>query len=136
MAVAAPARVVLDTSAYSHLRGGNQEVIEWLAAAAIVYLPAVVLGELHSGFLLGSRRAENELALRGFLEEPFVELFGVDGDVARRYGEVFAHLRRAGTPIPTNDVWIAATTLVSGGHLITFDGDFGRVPGLPHTVLP
>ena len=56
-------------------------------------------------------------------------------EIARRYGEIFAQLRRAGTPIPINDVWIAATTLDCGGHLLTFDGDFRSVTGLEVTVL-
>jgi tRNA(fMet)-specific endonuclease VapC len=98
-------------------------------------VPAIVLGELHAGFLLGSRRRENEATLREFLDEPFVEVRGVDADVGRRYGDVFSALRSAGTPVPTNDIWIAAITLVTGGHLITFDSDFARVSGLPHTVL-
>lgn len=130
-----PARVVLDTSAYSRFRGGNDEVIDWIAGASIVYVPAIVLGELHAGFALGSRSVENETILAEFLAEPFVEVFDVDSDVARRYGETFAMLRRAGTPIPTNDIWIAATTFTTGGHLVTFDANFQRCPGLPHTLL-
>ncbi len=55
--------------------------------------------------------------------------------VARRYGRLIADLRRAGTPIPINDVWIAATALDCGGHLLTFDGDFKRVASLDYTVL-
>ena len=130
-----PARVVLDTSAYSGFRAGEPGVMDWIVDASIVYLPAVVLGELHAGFMLGSRQAENEQTLGAFLREPFVEVFPVDRDVAHRYGETFCSLRRAGTPIPTNDIWIAATTFVSGGHLVTYDADFGRVQGLAHTVL-
>jgi tRNA(fMet)-specific endonuclease VapC len=130
-----PARLVLDTSAYSRFRSGHEEVLEWLAAAEVVFVPTVVLGELQAGFLLGGRRRENEETLRSFLAEPFVKLCAVDADVSRRYAEIFAALRRAATPIPTNDIWIAAVTLVTGGHLLTFDGDFARVAGLPHTVL-
>ena len=110
-------------------------MMEWIAVASIVYVPAVVLGELHAGFRLGSRSAENEATLRAFLGESFVDVFIVDADVSRRYGDTFALLRQAGTPIPTNDIWIAATTFVTGGHLVTFDADFARVAGLPHTVL-
>jgi tRNA(fMet)-specific endonuclease VapC len=135
VAVTYPARLVLDTSAYSRLRGGDEGVVDWLAAAAVVFVPAVVLGELQAGFFLGGRRRENEETLRSFLGEPFVELCNIDADVSRRYGEIFAALRRAGTPIPTNDIWIAAVTLVTGGHLLTFDEDFARVGGLLHTVL-
>jgi len=55
--------------------------------------------------------------------------------VARRYGALFASLRRAGTPIPTNDIWIAAAALQVGARVVTFDTDFGRIPGLDAHVL-
>lgn len=130
-----PARVVLDTSAYAHLRVGHEDLSEWLAGASVVYLPVIVLGELHAGFSLGHRQRENEQTLRSFVSEAFVSIRETDRDIARRYGEIFSALRRAGTPIPTNDIWIAATTLVAGAHLITFDRHFAAIEGLPHTLL-
>jgi tRNA(fMet)-specific endonuclease VapC len=56
-------------------------------------------------------------------------------ETARRYGELFARLRRAGSPVPINDVWIAAACLDCGGHLLTFDLCFERIPALVATVL-
>jgi len=56
-------------------------------------------------------------------------------DPSRRYGILFADLRRAGTPIPINDIWIAATAQDCGGHLLTFDGHFDRIASLDRTVL-
>ena len=53
----------------------------------------------------------------------------------RHYARTFAALRRAGTPIPINDVWIAAATMACNGHLLTFDGDYARIPGLDYTLL-
>lgn len=131
----APSRLVLDTSAYSHFRANREEIVELIARAEVVLLPTVVLGELEAAFQLGRRAAENRVVLDDFLAEPFVSILPITVDVARRYGEVFAALRKAGTPIPTNDVWIAATTMDAGGHLVTFDGDFARVRGLSATVL-
>ena len=123
-------RVVLDTSAYSHLRRGHEGVVAALARATVVLVPATVLGELHAGFSVGGRRVENERVLEDFLAEPFVTVVPVTADVARRYGEVHAALRRAGTPIPINDVWIAAAALDAGATVLTFDADFERIPGL------
>lgn len=128
-------RIVLDTSAYSHLRGNHREVVDMVAKAETVYLPATVLGELEAAFRLGRRAADNRATLEQFLAEEFVSTLDVTPDVARRYGEVFAGLRRAGTPIPVNDIWIAATTIDAGGHLITFDSDFECVGGLDLTLL-
>ena len=131
-----PTKLVLDTSAYSHLRAGDKRVVDFLAAAETIVVPVIVLGELEAAFRRGSRLRENLQILSEFLSEPGVQLMPVDADVAVRYGELFAQLRTAGTPLPTNDVWIAACTSTSGGHLLTFDRDFDSVPGLRVTVLP
>lgn len=123
-------RLVFDTSAYSQMRRGHGEVLDTLAAVTLVALPAVVLGELEGGFALGSRREENRRELAEFLAEPFVEVTPLTAAVARRYGEIYARLRHAGTPIPTNDLWIAACTVETGGELLTFDRHFRHVEGL------
>jgi tRNA(fMet)-specific endonuclease VapC len=128
-------RLVLDTSAYSHFRAGDPRVLDLIAAAGIVFLPTVVLGELEAAFLLGRRERENRTLLAEFLAEPFVSILPVTPAVARRYGRLFADLRRAGTPIPINDIWIAATALDCGGHLLTFDGDFAQIASLDCAVL-
>ncbi len=93
-------RLVLDTSAYSHFRTGDERVLDLIAAAEVVLLPTIVLGELEAGFALGRRERENHTLLAEFLAEPFVAVLTVTPMVARRYGRVFADLRRAGTPIP------------------------------------
>lgn len=130
-----PSRIVLDTSTYSHARRGIEVAIDAIVRAEIVIVPIVVLGELEAGFRVGSRFRENRRALEEFLSEPFVQVLSADAETATRYGETFAALRRAGTPIPVNDIWIAAATLACGAHLVTFDEDFSAIPGLPQTLL-
>jgi len=73
------------------------------------------------------------VAARGF--PPFVPGIQTLPRVARHYGRVYAALRRAGTPIPTNDMWIAAATLDTGACLVTLDRDFTRVQGLDCVVI-
>jgi predicted nucleic acid-binding protein len=128
-------RVVLDTSAYSHFRAGHGTVLDLLAAADAILLPVTVLGELEAGFEMGRRARENRTTLARFLQEPFVTVLPTTPDVARRYGQTFARLRQAGTPIPTNDIWIAAATLDAGGRLLTFDAHFQQVAGLECVLL-
>ena len=128
-------RIVLDTSAYSHFRGNHHDVVSRIAAADVVYLPTIVLGELEAAFRLGRRTADNRARLEEFLHEDFVNVLPVTGDVARRYGELFVELRSAGTPIPVNDIWIAAATIDAGAELITFDTDFQRIARLERTIL-
>ncbi len=129
------ATLVLDTSAYAHFRRGHAETLDWMAQAQTILLPTVVLGELYAGFELGSRLKANLRTLQDFIDEPFTVVASVTEAVARRYGALFSQLKRAGTPLPINDVWIAATTLSEGAHLLTFDRDFECVPGLDATIL-
>lgn len=130
-----PARLVLDTSAYSRFRAGDSRVHDFLAAAEVVLMPATVLGELHGAFEFGSRAKENRVTLAEFLAEPFVKIVPVTADVARQYGRVYASLRKAGQPIPANDMWIAAAAIDQGACLLTFDRDFEHVHGLDRVVL-
>src|SRR5258708_39781323 len=119
-------RLLLDTWAYAQFRRGHRSVVDLLAAAERVFLSTVTFGELEAGFMLGTRLEENRSALRDFLAEPFVGVQPLDEDVARRYGGVFASLRRAGTPIPTNAVRIAAKALPPGVELVPLDTDFAQ----------
>lgn len=128
-------RYCLDTSAYSHFQRGDGRVIEILDRAEWLGVPATTLGELRTGFLLGSRSAENETTLRRFLANPVVEELPADGDVSLHYAEIVVDLRRAGTPVPTNDIWIAATAVRFGALVLTYDGHFRRIGRVGSLVL-
>ncbi|MGQ0736141.1 MAG: type II toxin-antitoxin system VapC family toxin [Acidobacteriota bacterium] len=128
-------RLVLDTSAYSHFRRGHGDVLDALARAERVLVPVTVLGELEAAFELGRHTRENRRVLDDFVSESFVGVIDCTSSVARHYGRVFATLKRDGTPLPVNDIWIAAATLDCGGTLLTFDRDFHRVRGLDHLIL-
>jgi tRNA(fMet)-specific endonuclease VapC len=128
-------RLVLDTSAYSRFRAQHHETADHIARAEAVLVPVTVIGELEAAFRLGTRLAENRVALGEFLAEPFVLVLDVTKNIARKYGEINAQLRRSGTPVSSNDIWIAAATLDAGGTLVTFDSDFSRIPNLPLVLL-
>lgn len=117
----------LDTSAYSNFRRGNKEVAELLDRAELVGVPAVALGELRSGFLLGGRRKRNEAELDAFLDHPAVAILQVDAATSHHYAEMVADLRQAGRPLPTNDIWIAATAARHGTTILTCDAHFERI---------
>jgi predicted nucleic acid-binding protein len=129
------ARLVLDTSAYSHFRRGHAGTIDAMARAERVLVPTIVLGELEAAFELGSRPRENRRALEDFLSESFVDVLDVTSSTARHYGRLFARLKQAGTPVPVNDIWIAAATTDCGAALLTFDRDFERIAALDVIVL-
>ena len=98
-------------------------------------MPVPVLGELEAGFERGQHARDNQRVLADFLEEPFVTVMALTRHTVRHYARIFTALRRAGTPIPINDVWIAAATRECGGRLLTFDRHFGYVADLDATIL-
>ena len=104
--------------------------MELLAAADEIVVNAVVLGELLAGFAAGTREAPNREELAAFLATPRVRTVAVDETTASFYGRVFALLRRKGRPIPTNDLWIAASALQHGLVLATRDEHFEAIEGL------
>lgn len=117
----------LDTSAYSNFQRGHRDLVMVIDRAEWVGVPAVTMGELRTGFLLGSRRSRNEAELEEFLANPVVEVLDVDAEASRHYAEIVADLRRAGTPLPTNDIWIAATAARHGAAVLTCDDHFEHI---------
>jgi tRNA(fMet)-specific endonuclease VapC len=110
---------------------GHREVASLVRRAEAVLLPAVVAGELLYGFRFGSRFEENAARLEAFLDVPSVDLLTVTFVTADRFGRIATALREKGTPIPTNDIWIAAQAMVAGADLLSSDAHFGLVEGLP-----
>ena len=122
--------VCIDTSAYSQLMRGREALRVRLEEADTVYVPATVLGELYAGFEMGSRSRDNAAELHEFFEQSDVSVVCTDENVAERYGKLVQQLRAQGTPIPTNDIWIAAAALETGSRLLGYDAHFEHVPGV------
>lgn len=125
----------LDTSAYSNFRRGNEELATLLDQAQLVGAPTIALGELRTGFLLGRRRERSESKLTAFLDNPAVQIFQVDAEVSRLYAEIVVDLRKAGTPVPTNDIWIAAIAARNGTAVLTCDEHFKRIARVGAVVV-
>lgn len=128
-------RYCLDTSAYSQYRRGGERVVELLDRAEWIGVPVVTLGELRTGFLFGGQSERNEAELLDFLSNPVVEVIQFDAEVSRHYAEIIVDLRRSGTPVPTNDVWIAAAAARVGALVLTFDAHFERIKRVGSLVL-
>lgn len=127
-------RYCLDTSAYGHFQR-HSRTVELIDSAEFIGVPAVVVGELRAGFLLGSRTAQNASQLTEFLNHRCVSVIEVDLDVAKSYAQIFVALRKAGTPIPTNDIWVAASAMQVGAPVLTFDSDFALIQQVGSIVL-
>lgn len=123
-------RLLLDTSGYSRLMSGDRAVADALGAAQTVYLSVFVLGELLEGFKGGNREKANLEQLAAFMRKPTVSVLNATAETAEAFASVKHELRRAGRPIPINDVWIAAHAMETGAVLLTFDAHFEAVPGL------
>ncbi len=123
-------KLLLDTNAYSALLAGEPDARRIVSLAEHVYLPMPVIGELLFGFQLGTQLEKNLILLQDFLRQSVVGLVGVDYEVCEVYARIGKELRAAGTPIPTNDHWIAAIAIRNNFTLLSRDRHFGGVTGL------
>jgi tRNA(fMet)-specific endonuclease VapC len=120
--------ILVDTSAYSALHENHAEVVRVISAATRIHLNAVVLGEILAGFRKGTRYDANKTILDTFLEREKVEILPVDEETAVRYAVIRDTLRRNGTPITINDIWVAASAMQHALHVVTLDRDYLKVP--------
>jgi len=126
-------KILLDTSAYVGFKRNKPELVETIIGADLILFSTIVLGELLFGFRNGRRFKENVAELGRFLEHEAVETVPVGKISADRYSRIAAQLRRQGTPIPTNDIWIAAQTMEHGAESITTDEHFDKISGLVYS---
>jgi len=125
-------RILIDTNIYSHAMQGNENVISVLQLSPEIGICPISIAELLFGFKGGNREKENQKELKEFLDAPRVRLYGINEDTAEFYAEILDQLRKAGTPIPTNDIWIAAVGLQNGLRLFSMDDHFEKISGLLH----
>jgi tRNA(fMet)-specific endonuclease VapC len=123
-------RLALDTNRYTDLCRGDRFVVEAIEMADEVWLPFVVVGELRAGFAAGSQGPRNEAVLRRFLLKPGVGILYAGEQTTHHYANVYRQLRKQGTPIPANDMWIAALVLEHSVVLAARDAHFDALPQL------
>lgn len=128
-------KLCLDTCGYSRLALHHTDLVELVDNAEMIFIPTIVLGELYAGFNSGKHEKKNRYELSEFLDLPGVVIVNIDAAIADRYGILVTTLRKQGTPIPANDIWIAAATLETGSRLVTYDAHFSCIPGLV-TIAP
>lgn len=123
-------KIIIDTNAYTRFLTGDEDVLDVIAAAETTYLSIFVLGELYAGFAGGTKESKNKDVLRQFLLKPTVKILNATSETAEVFGFVKSNLRMAGTPVPINDVWIAAHGIETGSTIITYDTHFKKIAGV------
>ena len=121
-------KVLMDTSAYAAFLRGDPGVKEAVQQADEIVFNPVVLGELKAGFLMGKNEKRNRAILRDFLSSPRAIIAEIDEETSERYAVIVQSLRMKGTPIPTNDLWIAASAMQHGLKILTTDKHYLEVP--------
>jgi len=120
--------MILDTNGLSAVADGDPGVEPMLRDAAEVAVPVIVLGEYRYGIQQSRDRQRYEQWLTEYL--PHYRILDVDDETASRYAVLRYELRRAGTPIPSNDVWIAALCRQYSLPLLSRDRHFDSVRGI------
>jgi tRNA(fMet)-specific endonuclease VapC len=128
-------KIMLDTSAYVGFKRNAIEAVEIIVKAELIIFSPVVMGELMFGFRNGTRFKENMDDLDRFLKHEVVDLLPIGKITSDRYSRIAVKLRQQGTPIPTNDIWIAAQAMEQGAELITSDQHFDKINGLVYTIF-
>lgn len=126
-------KILLDTSAYVGFKRNHAEIVDMIIRSRLILFSVVALGELLFGFRSGSRYKLNLAELNEFLDHEAVEVVHIGPTTADRYSRIAFHLKHQGTPIPSNDIWIAAQTMEHGAELITTDRHFDAVRGLVYS---
>lgn len=125
--------ILIDTNAYTALFKGKREIVRIFGSAERIIFPFIAIAEILAGFRLGTREERNRALFRNRLASSQTSVLYADSETPEHYSSIFAELRRAGTPIPTNDIWIAAIARQHQLPVCSLDGHFKYVNGL--TVL-
>jgi tRNA(fMet)-specific endonuclease VapC len=119
---------LLDTNIIIEVFDSNKEIADKINKLPEFYISSIVLGELYTGVNRVTNKAKHLKQLTDFLK--LCTVLDADSTTAKHYGELIAALYKKGKPLPTNDVWIAATALQHNLTLITRDKHFNEIPGL------
>lgn len=123
--------VAIDTNRYRDFVDAVPTAVRIFRKASRICVPLIVVAELRAGFAVGSRGRENERIFEQFLQRERVEILMPTMETTRGYAQLFRQLREAGTPIPTNDIWIAAITIQHDLFLFSRDEHFNALPQIP-----
>ena len=123
-------RILIDTNVYAAFKRNELIAIEVLRRVEYIGINTIVLGEILGGFKGGNKEAENKKELNQFLDSQRVYILEIDEETAEFYAKIYWDLKKKGNPIPTNDMWVAASAMRHGLSLFTYDEHFNNINGL------
>ena len=123
-------RILIDTNIYAAFKRNELIAIEVLRRVEYIGINIIVLGEILGGFKGGNKEAENKKELNQFLDSQRVYILEIDEETAEFYAKIYWDLKKKGNPIPTNDMWVAASAMRHGLSLFTYDEHFNNINGL------
>lgn len=126
--------VLPDTNVIIDLLAGDKTFEEALSTAERIIVTPTVVAEFLAGISPSARDKAKKAAFDDFLEDEVVEVVSHDVETASYYASIYRYLATNGTPIPLNDVWIAASAMQHGATIITKDHHFSSIPVLPVTI--
>lgn len=128
--------LLLDTNVLIKFLRGDGKVGDVISKYERILLPAIVVGEYKAGIAPEAAGGRIQLdVLEDFLDSPFVRVIDVSEEVSDAYARVFRVLKANGTPIPQNDLWIAACAVEAGAAVCSFDNHFSCVPLLECVMM-
>jgi tRNA(fMet)-specific endonuclease VapC len=121
-------RYLLDTNIIIGLFSNDPSIISKIKSSEIILIPVVAIGELYYG-AYNSKDIENNLSnILEFISS--VSIVNSDSITADYYGQIKTKLKKAGNPIPENDIWIAALSRQYNATLITGDKHFDNIDSI------
>lgn len=123
-------KALIDTNVYVAFKSNHPGIVERFRHLDFIGINLTVLAELYSGFRGGKKENKNRRELEEFFNTPRVHFVESSKDTADFYAQIFIDLKRKGTPIPANDIWIAASAMQNGLALFSLDKHFDNITGL------
>lgn len=123
-------RILIDTNSYAAFKRNEPIAVEVLRRVEYIGINTIVLGEILGGFKGGNKEVENKKELNQFLDSQRVYILEIDEETSEFYAKIYWDLKKKGNPIPTNDMWVAASAMRHGLSLFTYDEHFNNINGL------
>lgn len=124
-------RILIDSNRFIDFCAGEMKVVDAFEQAALVVVPFIVLAEIRVG-AQSIKRGDAQVRILGeLLQQPGVRVVHSSDSTTHHYAALYARLRKAGTPIPTNDLWIAALAIEHELVLYSRDAHFDLIPSIP-----